>query len=228
MSRSCDASPDSGPSIWWPPFGIVSCTLSAANGRRKVLDVVDAAQDSDPLAQVHHPMGHTYLPSRQCDGASPSLLRAKERIPGKKGAQHPFDLPMVVLRKNRIGSRARPVRDHQDGNLFPGEPSFCGPSAPFSGPSREFVPLPIVGSQEPGFVGFDNPAFFPGYQAGRQGQEPVFPQKGGFRVDPPPPGRLPDRFPLAEFLYEEHPSVLVVKTGKGRFRQRTEDTVRKR
>ena len=191
----------------------------------RILDVVDAGQDPDPLVEIHGPMGHAHLPSRQGDGAFSSPVRVKDGIPGQEGSQHRFDLPMVVLRKNRIGSRSRPVPDHQDGNLFPGEPPFCGPPAPFSGPSRESASLPLVGSQEPFLVGFDNPAFLPGFQTGRQSQKPVSPQKGGFRIDPAPLGRLPERFPLAEFLQEIHPAVLVVKTGKGRFRQHTEGAV---
>ena len=170
----------------------------------RVLDVVDAGQDSDPLVQVHRPMGrHAHFPSRQGDGAFSSPIRAKNRIPSQERSQHCFDLPMVVLRKDRIGGRSRPVPDHQNENLFPGEPPFCGPTAPFSGPSRGSAPLPLVGSQEPCLVGFDNPAFLPDFQTGRQGQKPVSPQKGGFRIDPASPSRFADRLPFAEFLQEE-------------------------
>ena len=185
----------------------------------RVLNVVNPGQDPDPLAQVHHPMGHAYLPSRQGDRTFPSPVRAQDRIPSQKGFQHRFDLPMVVLGKNRIGGRTRPVSDHQDGNLFPGEPSFLSPTAPFSGPSREPAPLSLVGSQKPSFVGFDDAAFLSGFQTGGQGPKPVSPQKGRLRVDPAPLGRLPDRFPLAEFLQVKHPPIFVVQSREGRVRQ---------
>ena len=73
----------------------------------------------------------------------------------------------MSLRKNRIGSRSRSVPDHQDGNLFPGEPPFCGPPTHFSGPSCESASLPLVGSQEQCLIGFDNLAFLPGFQTGK-------------------------------------------------------------
>ena len=185
----------------------------------RVLDMVDTAQNSDPLAQVHRPMGHAPLPSRHSDRAFSSSIRAQDRIPGQKGFQHREGLPVVILREDRIGGRARPVPDHQDGNLFPGEPPFLSPTAPFSGPSREPAPLSLVGAQKPGFVGFADAAFLSGFQTGGQGPKPVSPQKGRLRVDPAPLGRLPDRFPLAECLQVKHPPILVVQSREGRVRQ---------
>jgi len=90
----------------------------------RVLDVVDTGQNADPLTQVDCPMGHTHLPSRHGGGAFSSPVRAKDGIPGQQGFQHRFDLTTVILWKGRIGGRARPVPDHQDGNLFLGEPPF--------------------------------------------------------------------------------------------------------
>ena len=188
----------------------------------RILDVVDAGQNSDPLVEIQGPMAHAYLTGCQGDRAFSSPVRAKDRIPGQEGLQYRFDLPMVVLRKNRVGSRSRAIPDHQNRNLLPGEPPLCGPSTPFPGPSRKPAPLPLVGSQKPSLVGFDDSAFLPGFQAGGQGQEPVSPQKGGFRIDPASPSRLADRLPFAEFLQEEQPPVLVVQSRKGRVRQRIE------
>ena len=111
MSRSCDARPGSGPGTWWPLRGTVASIPSAANGRRELLDVVDAGQYADPEASIQRPVGHTYLP-------------------GQEMSEHRFDLPVVVLRKGRIGGRARPVSHHQDRHLFPGEPAFGGSTAP--------------------------------------------------------------------------------------------------
>ena len=148
----------------------------------RVLDVVDASQDADSLVQVHRPMGHAHLPSCEGDRAFPSPVRAKYRIPGQEGLKHRFDLPMVVLRKNRVGRRSRAIPGHQNRNLLLGEPPLCGPATPFPGSSRKTAPLSLVGSQKPGLVGFDDAAFFPGIQTGGQGQEPVSPQKSGFRV----------------------------------------------
>ena len=187
----------------------------------RILDVVDAGQDSDPLAEIHRPMGHTHIAGRQSDGSLSSSVRAKNRIPSQKRSEDRFDLPVVVLRKNRIGGGARPVSHHQDRHLFPGEPSFGGSAASFPGPSRKPAPLSLVGFQEPGLVGFDDSVFRPGLEIGGQGQKSVPPQKGGFRVDPTPPGRLPDRLPFTEFLQKEQPAVLVMKTRKGRVRQGT-------
>ena len=114
----------------------------------RVLDVVDAGQDSDPLVQVHRPMGrHAHFPSRQGDGALSSSVGTEDRIPGQEGSEHRFDLPMVILRKDRISGRARPGANCQDRHLFPGEPLFRGPAAPFSGPSRKPAPLPLTCSQ---------------------------------------------------------------------------------
>ena len=78
----------------------------------RVLDVVDAGQDSDPEAPIHHPMEHPHI-------AGP--------IPSQKRSERRFDLPMVILRKDRISSRARLVANHQDRHLFPGKPLFFGP-----------------------------------------------------------------------------------------------------
>ena len=191
----------------------------------RILDVVDAGQDPDPLVEIHGPMGHAHLTGCHGDGAFSSPVRAKDGIPGQQGSQYRFDLPMVVLRKNRIGSRSRAIPDHQNRKLLPGDPPLCGPSIPFPGPSRKPALLPLVGSQKPSLVGFDDSAFLPGFQTGGQGQEPVSPQKSGFRIDPAPPSRLPDRLPFAEFLQEEQPPVLVVQSRKGRVRQRTEGAV---
>ena len=188
----------------------------------RVLDVVDARQHPDPLAEIHRPVGHPHIAGRQGDGALSSSIGTEDRIPSQERSEHRFDLPVVVLRKDRLGSRARPVANHQDRHLFPGEPAFGGSAAPFSGPSREPAPLSLVGSQEKCLVGFDDAAFLPGLEIGGQGQESMPPQKGGFCVDPAPPGRLPDRLPLAEFLQKEHPAILVMKTRKGRVRQGTE------
>ena len=107
----------------------------------RVLDVVNACQDSDPLVEIHRPMDHAYLTGCQGDRAFSSPVRAKDRIPGQEGLQYRFDLPMVVLRKNRVGSRSRAIPDHQNRNLLPGEPPLCGPSTPFSGPSRKPAPV---------------------------------------------------------------------------------------
>ena len=191
----------------------------------RVLDVVDAGQDPDPLTDIHRPVGHAHLPGRQGDGSLSTPVRAKDGIPGQQGFQYRFDLPMVVLRKNRIGSRSRAIPDHQNRKLLPGDPPLCGPSIPFPGPSRKPALLPLVGSQKPSLVGFDDSAFLPGFQTGGQGQEPVSPQKSGFRIDPAPPSRLPDRLPFIECLQEEQPPVLVVQSRKGRIRQRIEGAV---
>ncbi len=129
---------------------------------------------------------------------------------------------MLILRKDCISGRARPVPHHQDRHLFPREPAFGGSPAPFLGPSREPVSLPFLGSQEKSLVGFCDAAFLPGPEAGAQGQESVSPQKGRFRVDSALPGRLPNRLPFAKFFQEEHPAVLVMKTRKRRVRQRIE------
>ncbi len=93
-------------------------------------------------------MGHAYIVGRQGDGALSASVGTKDRIPGQEGFQDRFDLPMVVLRKDRLGGRARPVANHQDRNLLTGEPPFRGPAAPFSGPSREPAPLPLTCSQK--------------------------------------------------------------------------------
>ena len=188
----------------------------------RVLDVVDPSQHADPFAQGDRPVGHAHLSGGQGDRPLSSPVRAEDRIPGQEGSQDRFDLPVVILRKDRIGGRSRPVPHDQDRNLFPGEPPFCGPAAPLSGPSRKSAPLPLVGSQEKSLVGFDDAVFLPGLQTGGQGQEPVSPQKGGFRVDPAPSGRLPDWLPFAEFLQEEHPAVLMMETRERRVRQRIE------
>ena len=108
----------------------------------RILDVVDAGQDSDPLAEIHRPMGHTHIAGRQSDGSLSSSVRAKNRIPSQKRSEDRFDLPVVVLRKNRIGGGARPVSHHQDRHLFPGEPSFGGSAASFPGPSWKPAPRP--------------------------------------------------------------------------------------
>ena len=118
----------------------------------RVLDMVDPGQDSDPVSEVHRPMGHPHLPSRQGDGTFSSPVRAQDRIPGQERFQDSFNLPVVVLGKNRIGGGARPVPDHQDGNLFPGKPPFLSSAAPFPGPSRESVSLPLEASR-PGSAG---------------------------------------------------------------------------
>ena len=188
----------------------------------RILDMVDAGQYSDSLAQVDRPVSHAYLPGRQGDGALSSSVGTENRIPGQERLQNRFDLPMVVLRKDRISGRARPVANYQDRDLLPGEPAFGGSPAPFSGPSREPAPLPLIGSQKPGLVGFDDAAFLPGLEIGGQGQESVSPQKGCFRVDPASSGRLPDRLPFVELFQEEKPAVLVMKTRKRRVRQRIE------
>ncbi len=92
----------------------------------RVLDMVDARQHPDPLSEIHRPMGHPHIAGRQSDGSLSSSVRAEDRIPGQERSEDRFDLPVVVLRKNRIGGCARPVPDDQDGNLFPREPSFGG------------------------------------------------------------------------------------------------------
>lgn len=191
----------------------------------RVLDVVDARQHPDPLSEIHRPIGHTHIAGRQSDGSLSSSVRAEDRIPGQERSKDRFDLPVVVLRKDRIGGGARPVSHHQDRHLLPGEPSFGGSAAPFPGPSRKPAPLSLVGFQEPGLVGFDDSVFRPDLEIGGQGQKSVPPQKGGFRVDPTPPGRLPDRLPFAEFLQKEQPAVLVMKTRKGRVRQGTKSAL---
>ena len=187
----------------------------------RVLDVVDAGQHPDALSEIHRPMGYPQIAGRQSDGSLSSSVRAEDRIPRQKRSEDGFDLPVVVLRKNRIEGDTRPVPHHQDRHLFPGEPSLAGSAAPFSGPSREPVSLPLVGSQEKRLVGFDAAAFRPGLEIGGQGQESVSPQKGRFRVDSASPCRLPDRLPFTEFLQKEQPAVLVMKTRKGRVRQGT-------
>ena len=113
--------------------------LQPRMGGVPVMDAGDARQHPDSEASIPHPVGHAYLPGRQCDGALSSSVGAENLIPGQERLQDRFDLPMVILRKDRIRGRTRPVPHHQDRHLFPGEPSFGGSAAPFSGPSREPV-----------------------------------------------------------------------------------------
>ena len=188
----------------------------------RILDVMDSGQDSDPLGQVHRPMGSSLIAGCQGDGDLSSSVGTEDRIPNQERSEHREGLPIVILRKDRLGGRARPVPHHQDRHLFPGEPAFGGSAiAPFSGPSREPAPLPLVGPQEKSLVGFDDAAFLPGLEIGGQGQESVSPQKGRFRVDSALPGRVPNRLPFVEFFQEEYPPVLVMKACQGSIPQRT-------
>ncbi len=75
-----------------------------------ILDVVDAGQHPDPLAQVDRPVGHAHLPGRQGDGALSSSVGTENRIPGQERLQDRFDLPMVILRKDRTGPGPAPGR----------------------------------------------------------------------------------------------------------------------
>ena len=161
-----------------------------------ILDAVDAGQNLDPFVEIHGPMGHAHV-----------------------------HFPMVFLWKNRIGSRSRATQDHQNRNLLPGELPLCGPSTPFPGSSRKLAPLPLAGSQKSSLIGFDDSPFLPGFQAGRQGQEPLFPKKGGFRIDPAPPERLADRLPFSEFFQKEPLPVLLVQSRKDHVRQCIEGSI---
>ena len=110
--------------------------LQPRMGSVRILDAGDVPQHPDPLAQIDRPVGHAHLLGRQGDGALSSSVGTEDRIPSPKRSEDREGLPMVILRKDRISGRTRPVPDGQDGNLFPGEPAFGGPSAPFSGPPR--------------------------------------------------------------------------------------------
>ena len=98
----------------------------------RILDMVDAGDDSDPLVQIHRPMGHLHLPSRQGDRAFPSPVRAKDHIPSQEGSPHGFDLPMGVLsdesRRKSIPNDPGPQEpEHALGRtpvLLPGHPVF--------------------------------------------------------------------------------------------------------
>ena len=56
-----------------------------------VLDVVDAGQNPDSLADIHRSMGHTHFPGRQGDGALPSAV----------GTEHPA-IFVMKFRKGRV------------------------------------------------------------------------------------------------------------------------------
>ena len=221
MSRSWDASPVVVQILRGDPVGASHPILQPRMIGIRLLDVVDTRQHPDPLSEIHRPMGHAPIAGRQSDGSLSSSVRTEDRIPGHKRSEDRCDLPVVVLQKNRIGSCPRPVSHHQDRHLFPGEASFGGSAASFPGPSRKPSPLSLVEFQDPGLVGFDDSVFRPGLVIGGQGQKSVSPQKGGFRVDPTPSGRLPYRLSFTESLQKEQPAVLVMKTRKERVRQGT-------
>ena len=196
--------------------------LQPRMGGIRVLDMGDTVQHTNSLAQVDRLVSHPHFAGRQCDGFLSSSIGTEDRIPGQETSEHREGLPMVLLRKDCLGDRARPCPSHQDRPLFPGEPAFGDPAAPFSGLSRKPAPLPIVRPQEKSLVGFNEAAFLPGLEIGGQGQESMPPGIGGFRVDSAPPGGLPDHLPFGKFLQEEHPAVLVMKTRKRHLRQGTE------
>ena len=153
--------------------------LQPRMGGVRVLNVGDARQHPDSLAnEIHLPVGHAYLPGRQWGGSLSSSVGTEDRIPSPERSEHREGLSMVILRKDRISGRARPVANHQDRPLFPGEPAFGGPAAPVSGPSREPAPLSLVGPQGKSLVGFDEAAFLPGLEIGGQGQESMPPGIG--------------------------------------------------
>ncbi len=169
MFRSWGASSNSAPGASWPPHESVASTLSAENGWRKLLDVVGASQDSDPLVQVHRPWA--------------TLLFRVDRAMG------PFSPPS----EQRTASRAR--RGSRTGTSSRKSLRFASRPPRFRACPPSLPPLSFAGSRKPGFVGFYDAAFLPGRKTGRQGPKPVPPQKGGFGIDPASSGRFPDRTP---------------------------------
>ncbi len=125
-------------------------------------------------------------------GPFPSPFEQRTASQAKRGLSTASISQWSSFGRDHIRGRAKPVLNHKDRHLFSGEPSFGGPAAPFSGPSREPAPLPLVGSQEKSFVGFDDVAFLPRLKIGRQGQESVSPQKSAYSCPwlPPNPAMI--------------------------------------
>ena len=93
-------------------------------GGVRVPNVGDARQHPDSLAnEIHRPVGHAYIPGRQCDGPLSSSIGTEDRIPSPERSEQREGLSMVILRKDRISDRDRPVANHQDPFQFP-DPAF--------------------------------------------------------------------------------------------------------